>query len=311
MKALRVLLASVALLALSNRANAATVLYSTGFEFREGYDPKYELVGTSGWVCDTSSLGGNGLVTNFLGGQAAYIGLFPLAPPVGSLSVWQPINYSPLAAGMPVVKFSVSMAIIDSTNGYWDNFRWSVYNIQGTKLFGLDFDNFYQDISYVLGSTNFVLTGITFSNNVIYTLGITMDFARNNWSATLDGLSLVAGEPITTTDAALNLGDIDAVWFINDVNSPGDNFMVFDNYTVTAEAAGPASARLQNLGRANGQFLLRLTGPSGSRYAIEAATNLVQWTALKTNTVTDGSFDFIDTAAAGFTKRFYRARLVP
>jgi hypothetical protein len=88
--------------------------------------------------------------------------------------------------------------------------------------------------------------------------------------------------------------------------------MIFDNYQVTAESASAVTARLASLGRTtDGQFLLRLTGSPGLRYAVETTTNLLQWTVLKTNTLTDGSFDFVDTAAPGLAKRFYRARLVP
>jgi hypothetical protein len=294
------------------RLGAATVLYSTGFEATQGYNPKFELIGQQGWVSDTTTLsGGNGLLTNFMGSQAAYVGLFPLNPPTNYLAVWPPLNYSPLATGMPVVKFSATIAIVDSTNGFRDDFFWSVYNSQGNNLFTVDFWNNDLGIYYALDGTNsLVFTGATFTNDVAYTLGITMDFARNRWSATLDGAPLVNDQLITTTNAPLNLGDIDALWVIGDAANPGDNFMIFDNYRVTAEAEPAAS--LSTFGRtANGQFLLRLNGPSGARYAIDASADLRLWSALKTNTVTDGAFDYVDTSAAGFAKRYYRARLVP
>lgn len=294
------------------RLAAATNLYSTRFETSEGYDPKYELIGQKGWISDTTTFsGGNGLLTDFLGTQAAYVGLFPLDPATNYLAVWQPINYKPLTTGMPVVKFSATMAVIDSTNGYRDDFFWSVYNSQGNNLFTVDFWNHDLGIYYVLdGNSPFVFTGVSFTNDEPYTLGVTMDFSRNRWNATLNGAPLVTEQPITTTNAPLNFGDIDAVWIIGDSANPGDNFMIFDNYQLTAEAAPAAS--LAPLGRpANGQFSLRLTGPSGSRYAIDASSNLVQWSALKTNTITDGSFDYVDTSAGSSSKRFYRGRLVP
>jgi hypothetical protein len=69
---------------------------------------------------------------------------------------------------------------------------------------------------------------------------------------------------------------------------------------------------VQLLGRTGeGWGLLRVFGAEGSRWALEATTNFGNWTALKTNTVSDGSFDHLDQAAAGMTRRFYRARLVP
>jgi len=74
----------------------------------------------------------------------------------------------------------------------------------------------------------------------------------------------------------------------------------------------PPRPRLTFLGRtANGQVLLRLNGQNGSKFAIEASPNLVNWFALKTNLVTDGSFDYVDTGAPGIGRRLYRARWVP
>ena len=301
------------LLAVPGSLGAANVLYSTGFQPSEGYNPQFELIGQKGWVSDTTTLsGGNGLLTNFLGSQAAYVGLFPLNPLDTYLAVWQPINFLPLVPpAMPLVKFSATMAIIDSTNGFRDDFFWNVYNIQGNYLFTLDFWNNDLGIYYALDDTNgFVFTGATFTNNVAYTVAITMDFARNQWSATLNGATLVSNLRITTTNSPVNLGDVDAVWSIGDSANPGDNFMIFDNYLITADAEPPAS--VSALGRTgSGQFLLRVYGPSGSRYAVDASADLRQWSALKTNVVTDGSFDYVDTSAGGFSTRYYRARLVP
>ena len=49
---------------------------------------------------------------------------------------------------------------------------------------------------------------------------------------------------------------------------------------------------------------------NGDFLAIETSTNWSQWTSLKTNVATDGSFDFIDTQSPVALQRFYRARLV-
>jgi hypothetical protein len=59
------------------------------------------------------------------------------------------------------------------------------------------------------------------------------------------------------------------------------------------------------------QFQLHLAGESGRNYRIDATTNLLDWTTLSTNMAFGGSFVFIDSAAPGFNKRFYRAVLVP
>jgi hypothetical protein len=300
----------------TGRADALTNLYSTQFSAAEGYDPKYELAGQAGWVTDSLSFGGNGLLTNYNSTQAAYVGLFPLDPPTDSISVWQPINFHPLEAALPLVKFSVMMTVVDSTTTNRDDFRWSVYNSLGSRLFTLSFYNEDLGTYYLLNGTNdtFLYTGVDFTNDVVYTLNLAMDYARNRWSATLNGLLLATNQPITTTNLQLDLGDIDAVWYVTQVDAPGDNFMIFDNYQVTAEAShlppGPARLSKPTLD-STGQCSMVLTGTPGYRYALDATTNFIQWTALRTNTIVTGSVGYTDTTAGGFNPRFYRARNVP
>jgi hypothetical protein len=225
--------------------------------------------------------------------------------------VWRPINFNPVAA--PLVTFSVLMSVADSNNNRYDYFRWSTYNQQGDRLFSVEFDNNYLDLVYQLDGTNDVFfTYIPFKNWTNYTLTIAMNFASNLWSAKLDQIVIATNQPITTTNAPLNLGDVDAVWLVGGTNGPGDNYMLFDNYRITAEALTVTPvppAQLQFLGRTpQGWALLRTTGATGTSWSLDATTNFVNWTAL----VTNGSyFDYIDTTAAPFSRRFYRARLVP
>ncbi len=291
---------------------AETVLYSTGFESVEGYNPKLELAGQQGWVSYGANSGGNGFTTNFFGSQAAYVGRTPLKPPGEFLNVWRPINYMPAQGESSPVRFTVQMAIADSSNTNWDDFYWSVYNTQGDRLFTIDFDNYGLRVYYVLGGTNsFVPTQLSFSNGIPYTLAIDMDFSSNRWDASLSGQMLATNQPITTTNAPLNLGDVDAVWAIYNVNTPGNNYMAFDNYQIsTAPTQGPPP-RLSLLAYAQGSpASLRVSGLPGADYAIEASTNLVDWLPIRTNIVSGGYFDFIDTSASQFSRRFYRARQV-
>ena len=57
----------------------------------------------------------------------------------------------------------------------------------------------------------------------------------------------------------------------------------------------------------NGQFQCRIAGTSGEIYVIQGSTNLSDWTPLLSNTVP--LYDFADTNAATFPKRYYRALL--
>jgi hypothetical protein len=306
----------VLLLPAGRAAGAATNIYFTGFEKAEGYDDRYELAGQRSWLKDPSGGGGNGLVTNFFGTWAGYVGLFSLNPKAEFLSVWRPINFSPPNTNRFEVRFSVMMAVfdsLDSTNR--DNFFWSVYNQQANRLFTLDFDNNDLGIYYLLdGSSGWVDTGWSFANDLAYDLEIVMNFSSNRWSALLGGETIIANQPITTTNAPRNLGDVDAVWAITDINRAGDNFMAFDDYRITGEllpVPPPASPVLGPFGRQpNGSFVLRVNGANGTRFAVDGSTNFTTWTALGTNTISGGFFDYTDTNSV-LNRRFYRARWVP
>jgi len=60
-----------------------------------------------------------------------------------------------------------------------------------------------------------------------------------------------------------------------------------------------------------GQYLIRVTGTEDVKFAVEGSTNLLNWVSLKTNVISDGYFEHLDTTAAGLPRRFYRARWVP
>jgi hypothetical protein len=284
--------------------SAAPVLYQTGFETSEGYDTNLDLVGQKGWVGQGS--GGNGIVSGwFTGrGQQAYIGFSSPNTNDSSLFIYQPINKT-----VPQAQFSVTMQIEDSSNGNWDDFYWSAFNQQGQELFTLDFDNFELKLYYFLGGSNDrISSGLSFTNGVAYQLKVGMDFTANSWNATLNGALIATNKTLTTNGAALNLGDIDAAWSIPVTNRPGNNFMIFDDYQVKASIPAP---QIKILGVLNGAPTLRVLGLADNRFAMEASTNLTSWLALKTNTTTAGSFDFVDDKATNLNRRFYRVRWVP
>lgn len=317
LRAIGVLVVGVVSLLGFNLSRAATNVYSTQFETAEGYNINLDLVGQLGWTSENTGTFWNGLIAEVIAGQGqrAYIG-FAAPTNASDLFVWQPINFNPIAAGLPIVKFSVQMQVTDSPNRNYDDFRWSIYNIQGNRLFSLDFDNLFQDVNYLLDGTNeLFLTGIPLANDVTYALAVTMNFASNRWSATLNSTVIATNQPITTVNASLNLGDVDAVWIINSTNNPGNNHMVFDNYQITAEAIAappPPTAQMHFLSRtAEGWALLRVFSQAGSRWSVDATTNFIHWTALKTNTVSGTFFDHVDQTATGFNQRYYRARFVP
>ena len=365
------------------------VIYATGFEAAEGYKSDQSVSGQNGW--NKTGPGGNLVLSNAFGlGQQARIGFSTSGGAVRS-SVWRSVTNA-----QSLVQFSVSMAIVGSTNKEDDLFDWAVFNSGGQFLFGLDFDTFGSVVGYELNDGEGVLlTDVAFKTNQVYELAVTMDFVNNLWSATLGSLTLVEGEPITTTETALSLGYIDAVWFTDE--TPGNNYMVFDNYRIVAEPSLPPSILVQpqaqsvplgtdatlavvaqgaeplsyqwlfngavvtgatnailvlnnalpnnsgnysveaknSLGSAasasaplqvtmpvsfklmsgprmsDDRFQVILSGTSGSRFSIEASTNLMQWLEIAAGTNATGTFIYLDNEAAKLPSRFYRARQIP
>lgn len=286
---------------------ATRVLYETRFEKTQGFDETLTLIGQDGWVGFGS--GGNGLVSDFFPGegQNAFVGFVAPTNNGDFLNVWRPLNYAPGPTNPPVVRFSVLMSIEDSSaRANRDDFRWSVYNVKGDRLFTIDFDNDSLGVNYLLDDGNFVSTGRSFTNSQPYRLEVQIHFATNRWSASLGGLGLVTNLPVTTKGATLDFGDADAVWAIRTPGSPGDNFMVFDNYRVEVETSVSEPPRLEPLGKLppNG-FVVRCRGTTGLTYVLQASGDLKAWQPLKTNSIpVDGYFDHVDQVGGG--QRFYR-----
>jgi uncharacterized protein (TIGR03790 family) len=79
-----------------------------------------------------------------------------------------------------------------------------------------------------------------------------------------------------------------------------------------ALGAVPATRpKLSVLGKGNGgSFKLHVEPGTAGGYLLQASTNLIQWTALVTN-LAGSTMDFEDLAAANFSRRFYRASVLP
>ena len=301
----------------------ALILYETGFERFEGYNPQLDLVGQSGWIGEGS--GGNGIIGDPIAGfngQVAYLGYNPPVNHASTLNVWHPLGFSPISNDLPVVQFFVSLQIQDSTTAapYFDDFRWSVYGVDGHRFFTIDFDNDAQGIFFLLDETvpaniAFHDTRYSFSSGTPYDLTVTMDLAKNLWSAAINGAVIVNAQKITTTGHSLSLGDIDAVWVVRNPEHPGDNFMVFDDYRVEITPLTAIPPQLEFVGWApfGSAFQVKVWGEPGVTYSLEATTDFQTWTPVAQGTAsgTESSVVLRDTDARNHPRRFYRASSKP
>jgi C1A family cysteine protease len=202
-----------------------STLYSTDFEdFPGGIGA---LDNFDGWrSTDADATGTSGVLS--AGTQQAWLGFNPTA--ADSVYVFRPVNYDPVAAGTPLIQFSVDWALYDSTAGRpYDRFGFALFNSSGEYLALILFDN--SNLAIYTGDGTGPLTRVgTFANGTTYRLQTFLDFATNRRSAILDGTTLFTDQTLHAGGKTLNLGDLDAFWAPGTVGNAGDNYMVFDNY---------------------------------------------------------------------------------
>jgi len=81
------------------------------------------------------------------------------------------------------------------------------------------------------------------------------------------------------------------------------------NFNVTVRSVTVPQVSISTV--TNGQLTMMVSGAVGPDYILQASTNLITWTNLFTTTPTALPFNWTDTNAAGFNRRFYRTLLGP
>ncbi|MDB6024183.1 MAG: hypothetical protein JWM68_406 [Verrucomicrobiales bacterium] len=82
-------------------------------------------------------------------------------------------------------------------------------------------------------------------------------------------------------------------------------------FVTTTVSNSNSPIRLSQATLQSGLFSLKVNGQIGMKFVIERSTNLVQWTALLTNTLASTNFNFSDTPASSASQRFYRTQILP
>lgn len=274
-------------------ATPATMLLSAAFESSEGYAAGFTLSGQSNWT--TSAAGGNGIEPNLIPGegQSAFIGLNPLTSADESQFLWVPLNHSPVPA-RPFIRFRTKMVIYDSTNGHYDDFEFGIYNTVGDRLAALNFDNSNLAIFTKEGDIDYADSGQTFENGSVYQLEMLINYSTNRWSAWLDGNPIATNLTLGAAGQTKDLGDIDAIWRYRDI-TPGNNYMAFDNLTITSEASpAPVIA-------ANPQSVTATTGATVQLVAAVSGQSPFTWQWQRNNVPVQGATSRILTLSPALT----------
>jgi len=115
------------------------------------------------------------------------------------------------------------------------------------------------------------------------------------------------------TNSTLTLNNLQATnagaYYIAATNAAGS--VASTNAFLTVAAAAPARPRVAGINFSNGIFKLTVNGDAGPDYIIQASTNLITWQSLFTNHLAVPPFNWSDSNAASFSRRYYRIQLGP
>ena len=106
-------------------------------------------------------------------------------------------------------------------------------------------------------------------------------------------------------------------WTRNVVGTYSMTARATDDFGITS-VSSPVSVRLTALRasatdsfrRPDGAFQLRVAGQGSEPFLIDSSEDALSWTPALTNSLTSGSFDFVDDSATNAFHRFYRIRPV-
>jgi len=245
----------------------AAETYFTGFEsFTAGDDT---IIGTDSWTGSYSGKKFHGVMTEAQHGvagigNAAFVGGYSTTVAKGatgsSVYVARPVNIDPIALNQEIATFSVVFGIKDSSVTKRDNFEFLIYNQSNVLLGGIQFDNSTLDsttskprrLIYRLSwnaSTStyqYVLTDYTFLSETLETLTCRINFKTSVWTVSLSDVPIFENVPFYTGTGTMNLGFVMAKMAVTSSTastiSPGDNYMLFDDYTLRTDSPAPAIA---------------------------------------------------------------------
>lgn len=259
-----------------------------------------------------------GLMVHFL--QPAALAASPTPPPTQSVTfAWDPSD-DPTVAGYNIYYGTASHAYPSKV---------SVGSATTATISGLT-----EGVTYFFAATTYAAEGTEseFSEEITYTVPV----AVPNEPPTIIGMqaagAAVAGQNVTFSITATGTGPLRYQWVhdaatiatatnsvltLNRVTSAeaGAYYVTVSNDTGSTNRAvaslavySTPAATLSPAAPVNGQFAVNISGVPDFQYVVEASTNLVDWIPMQTNAA---PFVFLDSAAVGFSQRYYRAYYLP
>lgn len=281
--------------------------------FSEGSD---RLALIDGWDSDTVGYGSHGIVEDVLPerGRSGYIGLNP--PPDNVVGLWRPVDIPINRLIDGVLEVAAVVAVVDSSNDRWDNFFVTFGNTDGDPLAAINFDN-TNFLIFVDDGKTVTNTEFTFVPDSFYTLMARIDLWENRWTVTLDETTIVEDSPFHSGGNGLDLGRIGFEWWVSNLDQPGDNFLIFDDVSITAPSGliSTTPIRLTIERTQDGGIRILWEGTGASSYVVERAADLKEWTALGEAELIvpedgTGFYVYSDQPESDATGYFYRVRAI-
>jgi hypothetical protein len=305
----------IASLALAMLPAAAGVLYRTDYEtFTTGND---KWVDTDGWIGNNTGLGVHGIDQDVIAGgglgKTAFIGFSQ--PNTTLVFVAKPIQYSPQAGDLPLVRIETLVGIQDSlAKTTRDSFFVSVYNSSGDYLAGVRFDN--RLATYGIwradGANPDHDTGVNFYRGELHLLNCVINLPANQWSADLDGIPLFDKAPFTATTSTVEFGYLAYEWQLGAATPAGygDNWMLIADTVVRSAPLGIEPFKVTSLTHSPTSTTLSWPAQRGFDYQIEYSHDLTDWRSDLSGSafpavLADQALTFQD-ATSGLPRRFYR-----
>lgn len=261
---------------LSTLSVSGATLFSTGFEsYRIGDDL---LAGQDGWTATGAGVGTSGIVADAVAGlgRSAFLGYgFPSQSPI---RVLHPLGL-PAEGPLPSrISLQGLTGVTASGSGEDDVFRIAVRLKDGSLIASVAFD--LSTASHGIWSTTpsaQTLSSLALSPDHLYGFVIELDLEQRVWSAHLDGFPVVTSGEFPSFDLQqLRSATMSFEWEVTSLSNPGDNWMIFDDLSITSEEPLTASIR----SRSGGGIDLLWTAPSTGTYQAQWSPDLSLWQPL-------------------------------
>ncbi len=300
-------------------------IYFTDFE--DAVPGNDNLVGYDNWNGSPKGRGSHGIDAEAVPGlgQSAFIGYASPGGNTNSAIVLRPILHDPVASGEPIIRLVAAIGLNDSDNNnnpQRNSFFITFLNSSGTPLASLNYNN--TEAGFGLWRDDGIEThdtGEEFIRNEVQLLVAEIDFANNTWSVDLDGFQIFRDQPFTVKNGEdLDLGGTAISWQRGSGNNWGNNWMLFDDWTVYADTSKltipEENFKINSITQtAGGDITLQWKSRPGFRYQVEYSNDLLTWQSDLPNSLIEEPVEtetgYTDTTTTQSPERAYRITRTP